>query len=220
MNREKIIQAIIQQGVLPLYFHPDEETSIKIIQALYASGIRVIEYTNRGKQALRNFRSIKKETYKQFPDLILGLGTVMDPKTAAKGIQNGADFLVSPGYTHELSKFADNENMLWIPGCITPTELFLAQDDGLQLVKIFPANTVGPGFVQSVKEVFPDLLYMPTGGVNSENLESWFRAGVSVVGMGSSLISHVIVEQKNFDLLKLNTGTLLKQIAAIRATPA
>jgi len=220
MNREKIIQAIIQQGVLPLYFHPDEETSIKILQALYESGIRVIEYTNRGKQALRNFRSIKKETYKQFPDLVLGLGTVMDPKTAAKGIQNGADFLVSPGYTRELSKFADNENMLWIPGCITPTELFLAQDDGLQLVKLFPANTVGPGFVQSVKEIFPDLLYMPTGGVNSANMESWFRAGVSAVGMGSSLISQDIVEQKNYDLLKLNTSELLKQIAAIRSTPA
>jgi len=220
MNREKIIQAIIHQGVLPLYFHPDEETSIKILQALYASGIRVIEYTNRGKQALKNFRSIKKETYRQFPDLILGLGTVMDPKTAAKGIQNGADFLVSPGYTRELSKFADNENMLWIPGCITPTELFLAQDDGWQLVKLFPANTVGPGFVQSVKEVFPDLLYMPTGGINSENMGSWFRAGVSAVGMGSSLISHDIVEQKNFDLLKLNTDALLKQIAAVRSTPA
>jgi 2-dehydro-3-deoxyphosphogluconate aldolase / (4S)-4-hydroxy-2-oxoglutarate aldolase len=220
MNREKIVQAIIQQGVLPLYFHPDEETSIKILQVLYASGIRVIEYTNRGKQALRNFRSIKKETYKQFPDLILGLGTVMDPKTAAKGIQNGADFIVSPGYTRELSKFADNENKLWIPGCITPTELLLAQDDGWQLVKIFPANTVGPEFVRSVKEVFPDLLFMPTGGVNSENFESWFRAGASVVGMGSSLISHDIIEQRNYDLLKLNTSELLKQIAAIRSTPA
>ena len=220
MNREKIIQAIIQQGVVPLYFHPDEETSIKILQALYESGIRVVEYTNRGKQALKNFRSIKKETYKQFPDLILGLGTVMDPKTAAKGIQNGADFLVSPGYTRELSKFTGNENKLWIPGCITPTELFLAQDDGLQLVKIFPANAVGPGFVKSVKEVFPDLLYMATGGVNSENMESWFKAGVSVVGIGSSLITNEVVEQKNFDLLKMDTGALLKRIAAIRSTPA
>jgi len=218
MNREKIIQAIVHQGVVPLFYHPDEETSIQVIHTLYASGIRVIEYTNRGKQALRNFRSIKKETYRQFPDLILGLGTVMDPKTAAKGIQNGADFLVSPGYTRDLSKFADNENKLWIPGCITPTELFLAQDDGLQLVKLFPANTLGPAFVQSVKEVFPDLLYMPTGGVNSQNIESWFRVGVSAVGMGSSLISHEITEQKNFDLLKMNTGALLKQIADIRST--
>jgi len=220
MNREKLIQSIIRQGVLPLYFHPDEEISIKIVRALYESGIRVIEYTNRGKQALKNFRTIKKETYKQFPDLILGLGTVMDTKTAGKGIQNGADFLVSPGYTRDLAKFADNENMLWIPGCITPTELFSAQDDGLRLVKIFPANTVGPGFVTSVKEVFPDLAYIPTGGVNSVNMESWFAAGASAVGMGSSLISSEIVEQKNFDLLKLNIDALLKQLAAIRSTPA
>jgi 2-dehydro-3-deoxyphosphogluconate aldolase / (4S)-4-hydroxy-2-oxoglutarate aldolase len=218
MNKEKIIQAIIQQGALPLYFHPDEEISIKIVQVLYESGIRVIEYTNRGKQALKNFRSIKKETYKQFPDLILGLGTVMDPKTAGKGIQNGADFLVSPGYTRELSKFSDNENMLWIPGCITPTELFLAQDDGWQLVKLFPANTVGLEFIKSVKEVFPDLLYMPTGGVNNENMESWFRAGASAVGIGGSLVSKEIIENRNFDLLKSNTGTLLKQIAAIRSS--
>src|SRR5580693_4101311 len=110
-KKEKIIQAIIQQGALPLFFHPDETISFQVMEALYESGIRVIEYTNRGKQALKNFRSIKKETYKQFPDLILGLGTVMDPKTAGKGIQNGADFLVSPGYTRELSKFASNENM-------------------------------------------------------------------------------------------------------------
>src|SRR5712675_866319 len=168
MNKEKIIQAIVQQGVLPLYFHPDEEISIKIVQVLYESGIRVIEYTNRGKQALKNFRSIKKETYKQFPDLILGLGTVLDAKTAGKGIQNGADFLVSPGYTKELAKFSNNENMLWIPGCMTATELLQAQDDGLTIIKLFPANVIGPGFVKSVSEVFPDLLFMPTGGVDNE----------------------------------------------------
>ena len=220
MNREKIIQAIVQQGVLPLFFHPDEETSIQIVQTLYVSGIRVIEYTNRGKQALKNFRSIKKETYRQFPDLILGLGTVMDTKTAGKGIQNGADFLVSPGYTRELSKFADDENKLWIPGCITPTELFSAQDDGLQLVKLFPANAVGTGFLKSVRDVFPDLLYMPTGGVSGENMESWFKAGSSAVGMGNSLISSDMMEHENFDLLKSNTVMILKQIAAIRSNPS
>ena len=160
MNKEKIVQAIIQQGVLPLYFHPDETTSIRILQALYESGIRVVEYTNRGKQALKNFRSLEKETYKQFPDLILGLGTVLDSKTAGKGIQNGANFLVSPGYSKELSKFSNNENMLWIPGCITPSELLQAQDDEIKLIKLFPASVVGPGFIKSVKEVFPEILFM------------------------------------------------------------
>jgi 2-dehydro-3-deoxyphosphogluconate aldolase/(4S)-4-hydroxy-2-oxoglutarate aldolase len=219
MNKEKIIQAIVSQGVLPLYFHPDEAISIRILKALYESGIRVVEYTNRGRQALKNFRSIKKETYKQFPDLILGLGTVLDSKTAGKGIQNGADFLVSPGYSRELSKFTDNENTFWIPGCITPTELLQAQDDGISFVKLFPAHIVGPGFIKSVTEVFPDLLFMPTGGVDHENLQSWFTAGASAVGMGGSLVSKTIVANKDFELLKSNTELLIQRIAAIRSLP-
>ena len=217
MNKEKIIKAIIQQGVLPLYFHPDEIISIEILKALYESGIRVVEYTNRGKQALKNFRSLAKESYSQFPDLILGLGTVLDSKTGGKAIQNGADFLVSPGYTKELSKFSDNENILWIPGCMTPAELIQAQDDKLTLVKIFPANTIGSGFVKSVKEVFPDLLFMPTGGMDNDNIESWFNAGASAIGMGGGLISKSIVENRDWKQLKTNTGALLKQIAAIRS---
>jgi 2-dehydro-3-deoxyphosphogluconate aldolase / (4S)-4-hydroxy-2-oxoglutarate aldolase len=220
MNKEKITKAIIQQGVIPLFYHPDETTTMDILQALYDAGIRVVEYTNRGKLALRNFRSIKKETYKRFPDLVLGMGTLLDPKTAEKAIQNGADFLVSPGYTRELSRFSNNENMLWIPGCITPTEFILALDDGISLVKLFPASSVGPGFIQSNKEVFPDLQFMPTGGVNPENMESWFRAGASVVGMGGSLISPSIIEGKDWSALKSNTATLLSRVSSIRASIA
>ena len=217
-KKEKIIQVIVQQGVLPLFFHPDESISIQVTETLYTSGIRVVEYTNRGKQALKNFRSLKKTLVKQFPDLILGLGTVLDSKTALKAIEYGADFLVSPGYSKELAKLAEDKNILWIPGCMTPSELMLAQESGQGLVKIFPANIVGPWFVNSVKEVFPDLLFMPTGGVDSGNLESWFRAGVSAVGMGSSLISRTQMENKDFEAIKLNTSALIKQIAVIRSS--
>jgi 2-dehydro-3-deoxyphosphogluconate aldolase/(4S)-4-hydroxy-2-oxoglutarate aldolase len=217
-KKEKIIQAIIQQGALPLFFHPDETISFKVIEALYTSSIRVVEYTNRGKQALKNFRSLKKTCSKQFPELILGLGTVQDSKTALKALEYGADFLVSPGYSKDLDKISSERNILWIPGCMTATELMQAQESGLGFVKIFPAATVGPGFIQSVKEVFPDLLFMPTGGINNGNLESWFKAGVSAVGIGSSLISSSLMENKDFEIIKTNTGALLKQIAAIRSS--
>ena len=217
-KKEKIIQAIIQQGALPLFFHPDETISFKVIEALYTSSIRVVEYTNRGKQALKNFRSLKKTCSKQFPELILGLGTVQDSKTALKALEYGADFLVSPGYSKDLAKISSERNILWIPGCMTATELMQAQESGLGFVKIFPAATVGPGFVQSVKEVFPDLLFMPTGGINNGNLESWFKAGVSAVGIGSSLISSSLMENKNFEIIKTNTSALLNQIAAIRSS--
>ncbi|HEV3221828.1 MAG TPA: bifunctional 4-hydroxy-2-oxoglutarate aldolase/2-dehydro-3-deoxy-phosphogluconate aldolase [Puia sp.] len=217
-KKEKIIQAIIQQGALPLFFHPDETISFQVMEALYASGIRVVEYTNRGKQALKNFRSLIKTLNKQFPDLILGLGTVLDAKIALKAMEYGADFLVSPGYSKELARLASERNTLWIPGCMTPTELMQAQESGLGFIKLFPSSTFGPGFVHSVKEVFPDLLFMPTGGIDSGNLESWFRAGVSAVGVGSNLISSSLIENKNFEIIKNNTDALLKQIAAIRSS--
>jgi len=217
-KKEKVIQAIVQQGVLPLYFHPDETISIRVMESLYASGIRVIEYTNRGRQALKNFKSLKKTAGKVFPDLLMGLGTVMDAKTAQKAFDWGADFLVSPGYISELARFSRMKKILWIPGCMTPSELLQAQQSGQGLVKLFPANSLGPGFVRAVREVFPDLLFMPTGGVDSANMDSWFQAGVSAVGMGSSLISSTLMEHKQFENLKINTGALLKQIAAIRSS--
>jgi 2-dehydro-3-deoxyphosphogluconate aldolase / (4S)-4-hydroxy-2-oxoglutarate aldolase len=216
MNKEKVVKAIIRQGFLPLYFHPDESTSIEVLKVLYESGIRVVEYTNRGRQALKNLRSLAKESYTQFPDLILGLGTVVDLKTGEKAIQNGADFLVSPGYTRELSKFADNENILWIPGCMTPTELIQIQNDGLSFVKIFPAISLGVDFIKSVKEVFPDILFMPTGGISSENLKSWFHAGAAAVGIGTSLTGKSLMDNKEFSAIRERAVALINQIATIR----
>ncbi len=217
-KKEKIIQAIVEQGVLPLYFHPDQEISVAVLEVLYASGIRVVEYTNRGKQALKNFSILKKTCNKKFPDVILGLGTVLETKTALKAIGYGADFLVSPAYSKQLAKLSNDKNMLWIPGCLTPTELRQAQESGQELVKIFPANTVGAGFINAVKEVFPDLLFMPTGGINSGNIESWFRAGVSAVGMGGSLISRNQMEHREYEKIKSGVGAIIKQIAAIRSS--
>ena len=218
LKKEKIIQTIVEQGVLPLYFHPDEKISAGVLEVLYNSGIRVVEYTNRGKQALKNFRSLKKTFSRKFPDLILGLGTMLDTRTALKAIEYGAGFLVSPGYSKELARLTAEKNILWIPGCMTPTELMEIQESGQGFVKIFPANTVGPGFINSVKEVFPDLLFMPTGGVDSGNIESWFRAGVSAVGMGGSLIGRMEMEHKDFEKIKSNVDAILKHIAAIRSS--
>ncbi len=149
--------------------------------------------------------------------MTIGLGTVTDKKTAYKAIKAGADFLVSPGFTEEILKVSGEENIFWIPGCMTPSDLIAAKNARLQLVKIFPANVLGPGFVKAVKEVFPELLFMPTGGVDAGNLQNWFNAGVSVVGMGGSLITKAIVEKKDFELLKQNTESIIRQIDSIRS---
>jgi 2-dehydro-3-deoxyphosphogluconate aldolase / (4S)-4-hydroxy-2-oxoglutarate aldolase len=216
-KNEKLIQLITGQGVLPLYFHPDETISILILQALYEAGIRIVEYTNRGQEALKNFKQMKKISRVKFPDMILGMGTITDKKSGLKALEAGAEFLISPGYSEELCRLAEDEKIFWIPGCMTPSDLIVAKKAGLRLVKIFPANVLGIGFVKAVKEVFPDLLFMPTGGVDPDNLERWFGAGVSAVGLGGGLISKAILENRDFDLLKQHTSSVINQIASIRS---
>jgi 2-dehydro-3-deoxyphosphogluconate aldolase / (4S)-4-hydroxy-2-oxoglutarate aldolase len=215
-KKEKIIQSIVQQGILPLYFHPDETISIKVLKTLYEAGIRVTEYTNRGKSAFKNFRSLKKLCHKQIPEMILGMGTILDSKAALKAMELGAEFLVSPGYSKEIARLSSDENILWIPGCITATELMQVQASGPGFVKIFPANMVGPSFIKSMKEVFPDLFFMPTGGVDIEHIESWFKAGASALGMGSNLISKTTMDNRDFESIQSKTSDLIKQIAALR----
>jgi 2-dehydro-3-deoxyphosphogluconate aldolase / (4S)-4-hydroxy-2-oxoglutarate aldolase len=217
MFKTELAHYITAQGVLPLYFHPDEEMSLGILQTLYESGIRVVEYTNRGKEAVKNFKQMKKVAVKKFPEMILGMGTITDKKSGLKALEAGADFLISPGFSEEILQLTEDEKVFWIPGCMTPSDLISAKNAGLLLVKIFPANILGIGFLKAVKEVFPELLFMPTGGVDTENLESWFRAGVSAVGMGGSLISKAIMENRDFDLLKQKTLSVLDQIGSIRS---
>jgi 2-dehydro-3-deoxyphosphogluconate aldolase/(4S)-4-hydroxy-2-oxoglutarate aldolase len=217
-KKEEILKAIIKQGVLPLYFHPEGEVSIQIMKSLYDAGIRVIEYTNRGKAALENLRKLKQSIKKDCKGMMLGLGTVTDENTAEQALDAGADFLVSPGFVKEVLAVSRKHQVLWIPGCMTPTELIRADQADIRFVKLFPGSLLGPEFVLSVRELFPNLLFMPTGGVEPEtgNLRTWFNAGVSAVGMGSKLITKPIIEKSQFAELTSTTITLLKQIDMIR----
>jgi 2-dehydro-3-deoxyphosphogluconate aldolase/(4S)-4-hydroxy-2-oxoglutarate aldolase len=204
MNKtERVIQQIIQSGLLPLYYHERKDLSINILKSLYQSGIRIVEYTNRGKNALVNFKSLKTIVEQEMPDLLLGIGTIKTVEAAKEFIDSGADFIVSPIVSSEVAKIVLEHNIAWIPGCLTPTEIHQAQVYGARLVKIFPGNLVGPSYVQSIKEIFPDLLFMPTGGVEPEeqNLKSWFTAGVAAVGMGSKLLKTSEIEENNFEAL-------------------
>jgi 2-dehydro-3-deoxyphosphogluconate aldolase/(4S)-4-hydroxy-2-oxoglutarate aldolase len=204
MNKtERVIQQIINSGLLPLYYHESKDLSISILKALYQSGIRIIEYTNRGENALANFAALRAIASQEMPDLLLGIGTVKTAEIAKEFIDLGADFIVSPIVSAEVAKIVLEHNLAWIPGCLTPTEIHQAQVYGARLVKIFPGNLVGSSYVQSIKDIFPDLLFMPTGGVEPEeqNLKSWFDAGVSAVGMGSKLLKTSVIEENNFEAL-------------------
>lgn len=217
-TNNKILSVLTEQGLLPLYYHDDAAISIAVLKALYKSGIRAVEYTHRGAKASQNFAKMMEVKNQMMPDLYLGIGTVKDLNQAQDYITLGADFVISPGFVPEIATYLKGEGILYSPGCMTPTEIGAAERAGVELIKLFPGNCIGPSFLMAVKGLFPDLHFMPTGGVTpgQANLEEWFHAGVVAVGMGSQLISTSLLEARDFDGLTKSTQTLLQQIRLIK----
>jgi 2-dehydro-3-deoxyphosphogluconate aldolase/(4S)-4-hydroxy-2-oxoglutarate aldolase len=220
MNKRKVVLNLIsEQSILPLFFHPDKYVSIEVLKALYKAGVRIVEYTNRGTNALENFLELRKFTDKQLPGLQLGAGTIKNKIDATEFINEGADFIVSPGMIEEVAAVTHTNNLLWIPGCMTATEIIRAEDAGATLVKLFPGSLLGPSYVTAVKEIFSELMFMPTGGVDvtEENMSAWFKAGVSAVGLGSKVISKEVLQNKQFDLVQQATEKALLLVKKIKS---
>jgi len=186
---QSTLQHILNHPVIPVYYDADVNNCISVIQACYHGGIRVFEFTNRGSKAYENFKALIDYRNKNLPELHLGIGTIKTRKQAEEYIQLGADFIVSPIVNPEIAEVTLQKDILWIPGCMTPTEIHSAESAGAPLVKLFPGNILGPDFLSSIKPLFPSLLFMPTGGVNPEkgNIENWFSKGAIAVGLGSKL---------------------------------
>ena len=210
--------AIVQQGILPLYFNADESVSVEILRAVYKAGIKAVEYTNRGEAALSNFKKMVEVRNAEMTDLLLGVGTIKNLKQAEEYMAAGADFLVSPGFVKKVAKYAKTNDILYAPGCMTPTEIIAAETAGVNFIKLFPGNMLGPEFLSSIKEIFPKLLFMPTGGVDTtrDNIEGWFKAGVCAVGMGSKLISKKLMEAKDYATMETETKNVLELIQSIK----
>lgn len=203
-NKEEILNGIIEQGFLPLYFNKDAQVSIDLMKTLYKCGVKSLEYTNRGDDALNNFKAMKAVRDAELPGMKLGVGTIKNTKDAQAFIDAGADFLIGPGYEQGVAELANKTGIFYSPGCMTPSEIITAENNGVQLVKLFPGNILGPEFMAAVKEVFRNLKFMPTGGVDLDlgNLSAWFTAGVCAVGMGSKLITKKIMEEKDYATLE------------------
>lgn len=213
-KKEKALQVLLEQKLLPLYYHESEEVSIAILKALYDAGVRIVEYTNRGENALENFKALRKEVDKSMPELLLGIGTVKSKKQAKKYIESGTDFMVAPSINEEVGDVTLKENLLWIPGCMTPTEIARAENAGAEVVKIFPGSLLGSSYINAIKDIFPGLKFIMTGGVEAEekNLRGWFQSGVIAVGMGSKLITKEMIAEKNYEALKTATLNALKLV--------
>lgn len=209
-----------ETGLVPVFYHPDAETSKKVVKACYNGGARVFEFTNRGDFAHEVFAKVTKYVRQEMPDMAMGVGSVIDAPTAVIYIQLGADFIVSPLLNPEMARVCNRRKILWSPGCGTMSEISRAEELGAEVVKIFPGEQVGgPQFVSTIKGPCPWTSIMPTGGVDpsEENLRAWFEAGVHCVGMGSKLISKTMLLGNDFRSITDKVRETLQMIKQIRS---
>ena len=220
MEREQqLIEDVKQIGLLPLYYHDNTEVCLNVASALHDAGVKCIEFTNRGEHALENFKQLVKLRNERMKGLLLAVGTIKTGTDAQKFIDAGADFLISPIFDTSVCDNAYLNKTLWIPGCTTPTEIHVAQQAGCKLIKLFPGNLLGPGFVEAIMPLFSGIDFTITGGVEAteENLGAWFRSGVKVVGMGSKLITKDILKNGDYETLKEKTKDVLSIIERIKS---
>lgn len=222
MMRDKkvIYNRIKSEGLLPLFYHDDTEVCIAVTNALFKADISIIEFTNRGENAIKNLQAIIKERDSSMPELLIGVGTVINADEARLFIELGADFLVSPFFDETVSTAAVKAKIPYLPGCMTPREIHLAVAAGCTTIKLFPGNVLGPGFVEAIRPLFNDIDFIVTGGVetNQENITSWFKSGVSAVGLGSKLITKNILTNKDYNSLTetaISVKTVINQIRDI-----
>ncbi|MDR1716225.1 MAG: bifunctional 4-hydroxy-2-oxoglutarate aldolase/2-dehydro-3-deoxy-phosphogluconate aldolase [Prevotella sp.] len=200
-SRINTCRVMAETGMVPVFYHSDLEVSKQVVKACYDGGVRAFEFTNRGDFAHEIFGELVKWAAKECPDMILGIGSIVDAGTASLFLQLGANFVVGPLLNPDIFKVCNRRQVAYIPGCGSVSEVGYAQELGAEVVKIFPGDVVGPGFVKGIKAPMPWSNLMVTGGVapTEENLSKWFGAGVMCVGMGSNLFPKDVIAAKDWN---------------------
>ncbi|MBN2303101.1 MAG: bifunctional 4-hydroxy-2-oxoglutarate aldolase/2-dehydro-3-deoxy-phosphogluconate aldolase [Anaerolineae bacterium] len=219
-DRMTVLNTVLDQGVVPLFYHADLDIAKTVAGALAAGGGRILEFTNRGDFAIEVFGPLIKHCAQEHPDLIIGVGSVEDAPTAALYIAHGANFIVGPNFNEEIARLCNRRKVPYMPGCGTVTEIARAEEWGVEIVKAFPGTSVGgPGFVKAVRGPRPWTRIMPTGGVSPDeaNLRGWFAAGVACVGMGSNLVRKEWIAAGEFGEITNTIHTTLELVRQIRA---
>ena len=216
-NKLQVLGAIVRTGMVPVYYNKDAETAKNILKACYAGGVRAFEFTNRGDFAQEVFADLVKYAAKECPEMIPGIGSIVDAPTASMYIQLGANFVVGPLLNPDVAKVCNRRLIPYTPGCGSVSEIGFAQELGCDLCKIFPAGSVGgPSFVSNIKAPMPWTMIIATGAVEptEENLTKWFKAGVTAVGMGSKLFPKEAVAAKNWEVI---TDLCIKSLEFIQS---
>ncbi|SDM51584.1 bifunctional 4-hydroxy-2-oxoglutarate aldolase/2-dehydro-3-deoxy-phosphogluconate aldolase [Kriegella aquimaris] len=217
-SRIEVASVMKENGMVPLFYHPDITLGKKVLKACYDGGARLMEFTARGDFAFEVFSELNKYAIKELPGMIMGVGSITDAAAASLFMQMGANFIVTPSLREDIAIVCNRRKVLWSPGCGSLTEINKAEELGCEIVKLFPGDLYGPGFVKGIKGPQPWTSIMPTGGVSTDeaNLRGWFDAGVTCVGMGSKLISKEILANKDFKGLENTVRETLEKISKLR----
>jgi 2-dehydro-3-deoxyphosphogluconate aldolase/(4S)-4-hydroxy-2-oxoglutarate aldolase len=219
VDRMAVLSAMIDQGVIPVFYHPDVEVCTKVIQACADGGAKCIEFTNRGEFAAHVFFEVTRHFAKTDPSVIMGVGSVVDAPTAGIFIANGAKFVVGPLTNPDVAKLCNRRKIPYSPGCGSASEIGYAEELGCEIVKVFPGGSVGgPEFVKAMLGPCPWTRIMPTGGVDAteESLTQWFKAGVACVGIGSNLITKELLAAKDYAGVEKKVRETIALIRRIR----
>lgn len=209
MKRLKTIQKMIECGVVAVIRADSKEQGIKIVDAVKKGGIKALEITMTVPGAVDIIKELS-EVYKN-DDVIIGAGTVLDPETARACILAGAQYIVSPALNVETIKLCNRYRIPVMPGVMTVTEALEALEYGVEIIKVFPGNAFGPSIIKSFKGPLPQGNFMPTGGVNLDNIKDWVKSGAVAVGTGSDLTKGA--STGNYELV---TETAAKFVDAVK----
>ncbi|SFF67852.1 2-dehydro-3-deoxyphosphogluconate aldolase / (4S)-4-hydroxy-2-oxoglutarate aldolase [Salegentibacter agarivorans] len=217
-SRIEVAGIMKETGMVPLFYHPDIELGKKVLKACFNGGARLMEFTARGDFAQEVFEELNKYAIDELPGMVLGVGSVTDAAAASLYMSLGANFIVTPVLREDIAIVCNRRKVLWSPGCGSLTEIAQAEELGCEIVKLFPGNIYGPGFVKGILGPQPWTSIMPTGGVTTEetNLKGWFDAGVTCVGLGSKLISKEVLASEDFEGLELKVKETLSLIQKLR----
>lgn len=219
-DRMTVLTAMMGQGVIPVFYHPDVETCVNVIQACANGGAKCIEFTNRGDFAAHVFLDVARHFAKADPSVIMGVGSVVDAPTAGIYIANGAKFVVGPILNADVAKVCNRRMIPYSPGCGSASEISYAQELGCEIVKVFPGESVGgPTFVKNVLGPMPWTRIMPTGGVDPDekSLREWFGAGIVAAGMGSKLITNDLLKAGDWKGIEARVRKTVNLISSIRS---
>lgn len=219
-DRMTVLTAMMAQGVIPVFYHPDVETCVNVIQACSNAGAKCIEFTNRGDFASHTFLEVARHFATADPSVIMGVGSVVDAPTAGIYIANGARFVVGPILNADVAKVCNRRMVPYSPGCGSASEISYAQELGCEIVKVFPGESVGgPTFVKNVLGPMPWTRIMPTGGVDPDekSLREWFGAGIVAAGMGSKLITNDLLKAGDWNGIEERVRKTVDLIRSIRS---